>query len=102
MAVRYARMLEHAGANNARLLQVFPKGFALDATHRPHVTVLQRFVRTADLDKVHAAVEKVLAGTRLGDMEMEAIRPFRFSFRGAAFYQLGQFGTAARKLKAWD
>jgi len=42
-------MLEHAEANNARLLQVFPKGFALDETHRPHVTLLQRFVRTAEL-----------------------------------------------------
>jgi hypothetical protein len=195
-----ARMLEHAEANNARLLQVFPKGFALDATHRPHVTLVQRFVRTADLDKVYAAVEKVLAGTRLGDMELQAIKyyyipsqeiglagivakptprllelqealigavapfttetgdsgafvttpddpvidpqliqyvsafvpkasrehfnphvstgvalrtyldamlaepfePFTFSFAGAAIYQLGQFGTAARQLKAWD
>lgn len=195
-----ARMLEHAEANNARLLQVFPKGFALDATHRPHVTLVQRFVRTADLDEVYAAVEKVLAGTRLGDIELEAIKyyyiasqeiglagivakptpqllqlqealieavtpfttetgdsaafvttpddpvidpmliqyvsvfvpkasgehfnphvttgvatrkqldemlaepfePFSFSFSGAAIYQLGQFGTAAKKLKAWD
>lgn len=195
-----ARMLEHAEANNARLLQVFPKGFALDATHRPHVTLVQRFVRTADLDEVYAAVEKVVAGTRLGDMELEAIKyyyipsqeiglagivakstpqllqlqealieavtpfttetgdsaafvttpddpvidpmliqyvsvfvlkasgehfnphvttgvasrkyldemlaepfePFSFSFSGAAIYQLGQFGTAARKLKAWN
>ena len=30
----------------------FPKGFALDATHHPHVTMLQQFVRTPDLDKV--------------------------------------------------
>ncbi len=29
-----ATMLQHAEANNARLLKVFPKGFALDATHR--------------------------------------------------------------------
>ena len=28
-----ATMLQHAAANNARLLKVFPKGFALDATH---------------------------------------------------------------------
>lgn len=195
-----ARMLEHAEGNNARLLQVFPKGFALDATHRPHVTLVQRFVRTADLDKVYAAVEKVLARTPLGDVELEAFRyyyipsqeiglagivakptpkvlklqdelieavtpyttltgdsgafvttpddpvidpmliqyvsefvpkasgehfnphvstgvatrkyldemlaepfePFSFSFAGAAIYQLGQFGTAARKLKAWN
>ena len=60
-----ATMLQHAAANNARLLKVFPKGFALDATHRPHITMLQRFVRTADLDKVYAAAGKVLAGANV-------------------------------------
>ena len=34
---------KHAEANNGRLLAVFPKGFALDATHRPHITVNERF-----------------------------------------------------------
>jgi hypothetical protein len=54
-----ATMLQHATAFNARLRQDFPKGYALDATHRPHVTMLQRYVRTADLDKVYAAVETI-------------------------------------------
>jgi hypothetical protein len=47
-----ATMIQHAQADNARLLKVFPKGFALDATH-PHISMLQQFVRTADLDKVY-------------------------------------------------
>lgn len=192
-------MLKHAEANNARLRKVFPKGFALDATHHPHVTLVQRFVRTADLDKVYAAVGTVLAGVRLGDIRLEAFKyyyipsqdtglagivakptpqllklqealieavtpftaetgdsaafvttpddpvidpaliqyvsvfvprasgehfnphvttgvaarkyldamlaepfdPFGFSFTGAAIYHLGQYGTAAKKLKAW-
>jgi 2'-5' RNA ligase len=55
-----ATMLQHAKAANARLLQSFPKGFALDETHHPHVTLLQQFVRTDDLDKVYAAAEAVL------------------------------------------
>jgi hypothetical protein len=55
-----ATMLEHATALNARLRQSFPKGYALDASHRPHVTMLQRYVRTADLPKVYAAVEKIM------------------------------------------
>ena len=41
-----ATMLQHSADNNARLLKVFPKGFALDATHTPHITMLQCFVRT--------------------------------------------------------
>ena len=52
-------MIQHAMADNIRLLKSFPKGFALDATHHPHVTMLQQFVRTDDLDKVFAAADAV-------------------------------------------
>jgi phosphoserine phosphatase len=69
-----ATMLRHAEANNARLLKVYPKGFALDAAHRPHITMVQRFVRTADLDKVYAAVGKVLAGANVNAMKLEAFK----------------------------
>jgi 2'-5' RNA ligase len=55
-----ATMMQHAMAANARLLKSFPRGFALDATHHPHVTMLQQFVRTDDLDKVFAAANAVL------------------------------------------
>src|SRR4029078_9055574 len=56
-----ATMIQHAEAANARLLKGFPKGFRLDATHHPHISILQRYVRTADLDKVYAAAGKSLA-----------------------------------------
>jgi 2'-5' RNA ligase len=56
-----ATMMQHAMAANARLLKSFPKGFTLDETHHPHVTMLQQFVRTDDLDKVFAAANAVLA-----------------------------------------
>jgi len=67
-----ATMLQHAAANNARLLGVFPNGFALDAMHRPHITLIQRFVRTADLDQVYAAAGQVLAGSNVKAMTLEA------------------------------
>ena len=195
-----ATMLRHAEANNARLLEAYPKGFALDASHRPHITMIQRFVRTADLDKVYAAAGQVLASAHVNAMKLEAFKyyyapagavgvagicakptpeiiklqadliaavkpftvetgpigaftaphddpatdaaliqyvstfvpkmagesfnphvstgvapreyldkmlaepfePFTFSPAGAAVYQLGPFGTAAKKLKEWD
>jgi hypothetical protein len=34
--------------------------FALDATHNPHITALQCFVKTADLEMVYAAVANVV------------------------------------------
>jgi hypothetical protein len=193
-------MLQHSAADNARLLKAYPKGFALDASHRPHITMLQCFVRTADLGKVYAAVGKVLASANVNAMKLEATKryylpagelgiagivanttpellklqadiiaaaapftaatgpigaftaahdnpainkmmidyvsafvqkaagtqfnphvstgtapkadleklmaepftPFTFSPAGAAIYQLGPFGTAAKKLKTWD
>jgi len=69
-----ATMLQHAEANNARLLKVYPKGFALDATHRPHITMIQRYVRTADLDQVYAAASQVLARTNLTGTKLEAFK----------------------------
>ena len=54
-----ATMMQHAKADNARLLESFPKGFALDETHHPHVSILQQFVRTDDLDKIYAAAQAV-------------------------------------------
>jgi 2'-5' RNA ligase len=56
-----ATMIEHAKAANARLLKSFPKGFSLEETHHPHISVLQQFVRTDDLDKIFAAANAVLA-----------------------------------------
>ncbi len=38
----------------------------------------------------------------LDQMLAEPFEGFTFSPAGAAVYQLGQFGTAAKKLKEWD
>lgn len=69
-----ATMIQHAEAVNARLLKVFPKGFALDATHKPHITILQRYVRTANLDKVYAAAGKVLAKEKVAGWKLKAFK----------------------------
>jgi hypothetical protein len=74
-----ATMLQHAAANNDRLLKVFPKGFALDATHRPHITLIQRFVRTADLGKVYAAAHRVFAAANVKAMKLEAFKYYYVS-----------------------
>ena len=67
-------MLEHATALNARLRQSFPKGYALDASHRPHVTMLQRYVRTADLPKVYAAIDKIMSAKSPATWKLQAFK----------------------------
>ena len=69
-----ATMLQHAAATNERLRKVFPKGFALDASHRPHITLVQRFVLTENLDKVYAAVGKVFASANVTGLKLEAFK----------------------------
>ena len=71
-----ATMLRHSAVDNAALLKAYPKGFALDASHRPHITMLQCFVRSADLDKVYAAVGNVLAGVNVNAMKLEATKRY--------------------------
>ena len=69
-----ATMLHRSAENNARLLKLFPKGFPLDATHNPHLTLIQRFVRTDDLDKIYTALDEVLAGADVAAMKLEAFK----------------------------
>jgi 2'-5' RNA ligase len=69
-----ATMLENASAANARLRSVYPAGFALDEAHHPHITMLQRFVRTADLEKVYAAADAVLASEKTATWQLMAIK----------------------------
>lgn len=44
---------------NAQLRQGYPQGFALNASHVAHISLLHRYVKAEDLPKVFAAVEQV-------------------------------------------
>lgn len=67
------RMLSLAGATNARMLESVPSGFALDEHHRPHITTLQRYVRSDALDEVFAAVEGVIKTVDAASLTLTAI-----------------------------
>ena len=69
-----ATMVKHAEAANARLRKEFPKSFVLDKTHHPHISCLQRYVKTADLPKVYAAVGKVLATEKPATWKLKAYK----------------------------
>jgi hypothetical protein len=69
-----ATMLQHAQADNARLLKNFPKGFTLGGQYAPHVTVLQRYVNTADLNKVYEAADEVFAKEQATSWKLRAFK----------------------------
>ena len=115
-------MIQHAQADNARLLKVFPKGFALDETHHPHISMLQQFSTEngRDIQKFLlnyvANFVQIAAGKKfnphvtigvgtipyLKKMLAEPFGAFTFSPAGASVYQLGSFGTAQRNSRLWS
>jgi len=86
-----ATLLRRADAVNAANRGVYPQGFALDDAHRPHITMIQRFVRTADLDKVYGAAGQVLASRDVTGMKLEA---FKYYYMPTG--DLGLSGIVAR------
>jgi hypothetical protein len=77
-----ATMIKKAEAANERLLKSFPKGFALGKTHQPHISCLQRYVKTADLDKVYEAVGKVLAEEKPTGWKLKAYKYYYIPWKG--------------------
>jgi len=66
-------MISRAKAVNAELLESVPSGFALDEHHRPHITTLQRYVSSDDLDRVFDAVRGVLESVDVGGLALTAV-----------------------------
>ena len=69
-----AVMMSRAFAANAALRENVPQGFALDATNHAHITLLQRFVRTADLPSIYAATEEILAREKYTGWKLTAFK----------------------------
>jgi hypothetical protein len=55
--------IERAREVNQRMPLSIPAGITLDDTHLPHITMLQRYLITADIDAVYTAIEKTLTTT---------------------------------------
>jgi 2'-5' RNA ligase len=78
-----ATMVKKAEAANERLLKDFPKGFALGKTHQPHISCLQRYIKTADLDKVCEAVGKVLAEEKPTAWKLKAYKYYYIPWKNS-------------------
>jgi len=67
-------MIRHAVAANKRLRKNFLEGFALGKEHQPHISCLQRYVKTQNLSKVYDAVGKVLATEKPTTWKLKAYK----------------------------
>ena len=73
-----AATAEKAVSTNARLLKNYPAGFGLDANHAPHITLVQQFVKRADL----AAVANVVAAALSNE------QPVQWQSMATGFYDM--------------
>ncbi len=67
-------MDQHAKEANARILKSYPKGFELGGEHAPHITLLQRYVKTSELDHLYEAVAKVFAKENPTSWKLKAVK----------------------------
>lgn len=89
-----ATMVQRSLADNARLRQNFPQGYTLDETHHAHISMLQRFVREADLQKVYAAVAGAVATENPPSWKLEAYKYY--------YIPAGPIGLAGIVVKVTD
>ncbi|MBA4105309.1 MAG: hypothetical protein C0485_06090 [Pirellula sp.] len=68
-----ATMLAAAAQANAELRGDYPAGFALDKLHTPHISMIQRFVRRDDLERIEGELDKVFAEVAPTSLELQAI-----------------------------
>lgn len=67
------RTRERCAALNATLRAGYPPGFKLDETHEPHITLLHRFLRRADLEAALASAGQAIADRDLGSIALRAV-----------------------------
>ena len=85
-------------------------GVSLGTSNRPKLVIdpllidyVSTFVPKSSGESFNPHVTTGVASREyLDKMLAEPFESFTFSSAGAAVYQLGQFGTAAKKLKEWD
>lgn len=68
-----ATMLRAAAQANAKLRGDYPEGFALDELHTPHISMIQRFVRRDDLERIYGKLEETFAATPPTKLKLTAV-----------------------------
>ena len=64
---------ERAARINGALRQSDPRGFAFDASHLPHISILQGYVQAKNLAAIYVAVERVSAKVPLAGRQLTVL-----------------------------
>jgi len=66
-------MINRAKSVNALLRQNYPQGYSLDASHSPHITLIQRFIHAGAMDSLVAGINRMAASQSLSQMQLSAV-----------------------------
>ena len=66
-------MFWYADLANDRLVKAYPQGFLFDLTHKPHITLLQRYVYKADISKISATAKQIFADRNISEWPLKAV-----------------------------
>src|SRR5450631_1631577 len=67
-------MIQRAQDANAELRKNFPKGYSLDAEHKPHISVMGGYFYTANLEKTFSFVNNVPATEKVLSWKLKAFK----------------------------
>ncbi|WP_296701439.1 hypothetical protein [Algoriphagus sp.] len=67
-----SKMLDTSKTYNNRMLENYPEGFELDESHRPHITIIQAFVKKEDIPKIEIDLKNILRESNLSKTELIA------------------------------
>lgn len=65
-------MLNYSAVYNKRLKQNYSEGFELDESHRPHITLIQAFVKKSNLTSIENVLRQLIKESSLSNLELTA------------------------------
>ncbi|MCO4294494.1 hypothetical protein NF867_16650 [Solitalea sp. MAHUQ-68] len=72
------KLFDLAVQTNARLLKDYPKGFPLDRSHVPHITLIQLYITANDLNKVIEVVSNEVKSANVFNLKLK-VKGFKSS-----------------------
>jgi len=73
-------MLDASKDYNDRLHENYPEGFELDESHKPHITIVQSFVKASDLDQITEDLNQLLRESVLSNQNFLATGLYYISY----------------------
>ena len=90
-------MLDKSKFYNDRMRENYPEGFALDASHQPHITVIQAFIKESALEDIKESISIMIDSMDLAERDLVANGLYYMPYDG-----MGLAGITVKKDNLMD